>query len=160
KTSRVARSCAGEPCHILDRRLADKPRDVSKTEVSKPVDPPVSGPPNRSRLGEILLADGRINKSQLEHALEQQVAQKRPLGQILTKLHYVTDEVMREALGRQLNIPYVDLDNMLIDRELARVINRGYAKRHMLVPVAQRGSLLTVVMDDPTAQSVIDDLGR
>jgi type IV pilus assembly protein PilB len=107
-----------------------------------------------------LLADGRINKSQLEHALEQQVAQKRPLGQILTKLHYVTDEVMREALGRQLNIPYVDLDNMLIDRELARVINRGYAKRHMLVPVAQRGSLLTVVMDDPTAQSVIDDLGR
>jgi type IV pilus assembly protein PilB len=107
-----------------------------------------------------LLADGRLNKSQLEHALEQQIAQKRPLGQILTKLHYVTDEVMREALGRQLNIPYVDLDNMLIDRELARVINRGYAKRHMLVPVAQRGSLLTVVMDDPTAQSVIDDLGR
>ncbi len=107
-----------------------------------------------------MLADGRLNKSQLEHALEQQIAQKRPLGQILTKLHYVTDEVMREALGRQLNIPYVDLDNMLIDRELARVINRGYAKRHMLVPVAQRGSLLTVVMDDPTAQSVIDDLGR
>lgn len=124
------------------------------------MDSPVSGPPSRSRLGEILLADGRLNKSQLEHALEQQIAQKRPLGQILTKLHYVTDEVMREALGRQLNIPYVDLDNMLIDRELARVINRGYAKRHMLVPVAQRGSLLTVVMDDPTAQNVIDDLGR
>ena len=117
-------------------------------------------PSGRSRLGEILLADGRITKTQLEHALEQQVAQHRPLGQILTKLHYVTDEVMRQALGRQLNIPYVDLENMLLDRELARVINRGYAKRHALVPIAQNGSMLTVVMDDPTARDVVDDLGR
>jgi len=114
----------------------------------------------RSRLGEILLADGRITQSQLDTALALQKEQRLPLGQVLTKLHYVSDEVMRQALGRQLNIPYVDLENILIDRELARTINRGYAKKHALVPVARNGSLLTVVMDDPTASSVIDDLAR
>ncbi len=123
------------------------------------VDSPVPTP-ERSRLGEILIADGLLTKTQLDHALDQQLTQKKPLGQILTKLHYVTDEVMRQALGRQLNVPYVDLENMLIDRELARIINRGYAKRHALVPVAKSGSILTVVMDDPTARSVVDDLGR
>ena len=114
----------------------------------------------RSRLGEILLADGLITQSQLDTALVLQKEQRLPLGQVLTKLHYVSDEVMRQALGRQLNIPYVDLENILIDRELARTINRGYAKKHALVPVARSGSLLTVVMDDPTASSVIDDLAR
>jgi type IV pilus assembly protein PilB len=116
--------------------------------------------PTRSRLGEILLADGRITQNQLDTALEQQKERRLPLGQILTKLHYVTDEVMRQALGRQLNIPYVDLENMVIDRDLARTINRGYAKRHALVPVARSGTLLTVVMDDPSARAVVDDLAR
>lgn len=99
--------------------------------------PPVSGPspsPGPSRLGEILLADGQINQNQLDHALEQQAVHRLPLGQVLTKLHYVTDEVMRQALGRQLNIPYVDLENMVIDRELSRAINRGYAKNTRSCP--------------------------
>ncbi len=114
----------------------------------------------RSRLGEILLADGSITQEQLDHALEQHVAQRRPLGQVLTRLHYVSDEVVRQALGRQLNVPYVDLENMILDRDLARVINRGFAKRHALVPIARKGTLLTVVMDDPTALDVVADLGR
>ena len=128
--------------------------------------PVESSPPSpqpaaqRSRLGEILLADGQITASQLATALELQKEQRVPLGQVLTKLHYVTDEVMRQALGRQLNIPYVDLENTVIDRELAKTINRGYAKRHALVPIARSGNLLTVVMDDPTARPVVDDLSR
>jgi hypothetical protein len=105
-------------------------------------------------------ADGRITQSHLDTALALQKEQRLPLGQVLTKLHYVTDEVMRQALGRQVNIPYVDLENILIDRELARAINRGYAKKHALVPLARNGKILTVVMDDPTANAVIDDLAR
>ena len=131
------------------------------TSPAEPSPIPASAPaPARSRLGEILLADGRITQSQLDTALAVQKEQRLPLGQVLTKLHYVTDEVMRQALGRQVNIPYVDLENILIDRELARAINRGYAKKHALVPLARNGKILTVVMDDPTANAVIDDLAR
>jgi type IV pilus assembly protein PilB len=49
---------------------------------------------------------------------------------------------------------------MDLDRALARVINRNYARRHMLVPVSCTGPVLTVSMNDPTNQAVIDDLTR
>jgi hypothetical protein len=80
------------------------------------------------------------------------------MGQVLVKLADGADEVMRQELARQLHVPYVDLEQMIVDRTLARLINRSYAKRHLLLPVAQLGRTLTVAMDDPTARSVVDDL--
>ena len=115
-------------------------------------------PPARHRLGEILLADGSITEAQLEHALTQQESVKLPLGKILLKLNYVTDETMRQALSKQLKIPFIDLEKVTLDRRLARVINRSYARRHSVLPIAQVGRTLTVAMDDPTAAGVIDEL--
>lgn len=114
----------------------------------------------RSKLGEILVENGAITVSQLEHALSEQASLKLPLGQILLKLDYITDETMRQALGLQLNVPYLDLENVMIDRGLARVINPTYAKKHSLLPVATVGRTLTVAMDDPTATSTVQDLSR
>ena len=115
-------------------------------------------PPGRGRLGEILLASDAVTEAQLEHALAQQESLKLPLGKILLKLNYVTDETMRQALAKQLNIPFIDLEKVTIDRRLARVINRSYARRHSVLPIAQVGRTLTVAMDDPTAAAVIDEL--
>ena len=112
----------------------------------------------RGRLGEILVEFGAITEAQLEHALAQQANLKMPLGKVLLKLNYVTDETVRQALSKQLNIPYIDLEKVTLDRQLARVINRSYARRHSLLPIAQVGRTLTVAMDDPTAAAVIDEL--
>jgi len=114
----------------------------------------------RPRLGDVLLRSGSITPERLADALAQQRVRHRPLGQILVQLGFVTDETMRQALGIQLNIAYLDLDRMDIDRALARVVNRNYARRHLLVPVSCVGAVLTVSMSDPTNQSVIDDLTR
>ena len=114
----------------------------------------------RTRIGELLLATGAITQQQLDHALAQQISLKLPLGKVLLKLDYITDETMRQALSAQLNVPYVDLDTVTIDRKLARVLNGSDARRHSLRPLAQVGRTRTVVMDDPTAGAVIDDLMR
>jgi type IV pilus assembly protein PilB len=114
----------------------------------------------RSRLGEILVAAGTITQTQLKHALVQQKTMKLPLGELLVKLNFVTDELMRQALSIQLNVPYVDLDQVNVDRDLARMINRNYARRHSLLPLALIGRTLTVAMNDPTRKSVIDELQR
>jgi type IV pilus assembly protein PilB len=90
----------------------------------------------------------------------QQASLKLPLGKVLLKLEYITDETMRQALSAQLNVPFIDLEKVTIDRSLARLINRSYARRHSLLPIAQVGRTLTVAMDDPTAEAVIDDLMR
>jgi type II secretory ATPase GspE/PulE/Tfp pilus assembly ATPase PilB-like protein len=114
----------------------------------------------RPRLGEVLIRSGILSTDQLDHALEQQKKVKLPLGQVLVKLGYVSDEAMRQALSVQLNIPFLDLDRFAIDRDLAKIINASYARRHMLVPVSVAGQTLTVAMDDPTHHSVIEELSR
>jgi len=57
------------------------------------------------------------------------------------------------------NISLVDLNSVVPDRQLARVIARGYAKRHTLVPLSQEGRSLTVALADPNA-AVVEDLAR
>lgn len=120
----------------------------------------LGAPAERCRLGEILLANHAITAQQLEHALAQQGSLNLPLGAVLVKLDYVTDDTMRQALSRQLNVPFIDLETVTIDRQLAHVINRSYARRYSVLPIAQVSRTLTVAMDDPTDGTVIDELMR
>jgi type IV pilus assembly protein PilB len=108
----------------------------------------------------VLLRNGAVTADQLSHALTLQQKEALPLGQLLVKLGYVSDDTVRQALGRQANVSYIDLDRMALDRSLSRVVNSNYARRHGLVPVAQVKQTLTVCMDDPTNRSVIEDLTR
>jgi type IV pilus assembly protein PilB len=112
----------------------------------------------RPKLGEVLIRHGAVTPSQLAHALDQQKKVSAPLGQTLIKLGHLTEETFRQALCVQLDIPYIDLDNLSLDRDLSRIINRNYARRHALVPVARGAGSLTVCMDDPTNRKTIEEL--
>jgi type IV pilus assembly protein PilB len=92
----------------------------------------------RPKLGEVLVKSGAIDTAQLQRALQEQSTLRLPLGETLVKLGYLTEEVMRQALCLQLNVPYLDLDRLNIDAGLARVVNRSYARRHHLVPWTTR----------------------
>lgn len=116
--------------------------------------------PPHTRLGELLVRTGAITEDQLTRALAAQRANPRPIGQTLLGLGYVTDEAMRQALGAQLNVPYIDLDRVAIDRGLSDLIDREFAERHHLMPVARIGPTLTVAMDDPTAASIVAELTK
>ena len=114
----------------------------------------------RPQLGEVLLRHGVITREQLDHGLATQRKTRGALGQILIKLRYVDDASVRQALAVQLDIPYVDLDRMTLDRGLSKIINASYARRHNVVPIAVVGQMLTVCMDDPTKRTLVDDLTR
>jgi putative toxin-antitoxin system antitoxin component (TIGR02293 family) len=115
-------------------------------------------PAGRLRLGEILVAGGAVTSEQLERALAEQPRLQLPLGQTLLHLGYTTDEVMRQALSSQLGVPYIDLQNVIIDRSLADLLDRDFARQHALFPVARIGRTLTVAMDDPTQTAVVEEL--
>lgn len=112
------------------------------------------------RLGELLVRDGVLTRPQLDYALVQQATLGLPIGAILVRLTYVTDEAMHRALGRQLGVGYVDLEHAPVDRGLARIINRSYARHHALMPIACAGRTLTIAMEDPRARDVVEEIGR
>ena len=114
----------------------------------------------RPRLGQLLLRNGSITEAQLQIGLQRHVQQRRPLGEVLVTSGFVTDDAVRQALAVQLNIPYLDLDQVWLDRSLARVINKNYARRHSLVPVSATRQTLTISMNDPTDTAIIEELSQ
>ena len=128
------------------------------TSPSRSKRAPGGGP--KRRLGEILVAGGAVTAEQLAHALSEQGDRQLPLGQTLIALGYTTDEVMRQALSSQLGVPYIDLKNVIIDKTLAPLLDREFARQHVLFPVARVGQMITVAMDDPTASQVVEDVAR
>lgn len=112
----------------------------------------------RTRLGEILVAQGAITREQLEFALEEQQRTGLRLGEILVRRSFLTDEAMKQALCTALGLAFVDLDNLMVDRSLVRLVPVEEARSRGLVPVSQLGHVLTVAMEDPTDRETVETL--
>lgn len=112
----------------------------------------------RPRLGEVLIRSGVLTREHLEIALDHQKRAGLRLGEVLVGLRFITEETMRQALCIQHNIPYINLDNVTVDRSLAKIINKKYAQKHQVVPIARIGDTVTLVMDDPTDMQVVKEL--
>ncbi len=110
------------------------------------------------RIGEILVKNKMITKEQLEIALTHQKKTGRRLGETIVELNYATEEAVRQALCAQLNIPFIEVDKIAIDHSLTRLINKNYAKEHLVIPLAKIGNILSLAMDDPTDIAVIKEL--
>lgn len=112
----------------------------------------------RQRLGDILVHSGAISEHELNLAVEHQRQTDLRLGEVLIKFNFISEELMRKTLSTQLNIPYVNLKDVSIDRSLSKVINKNYAKKHNIVPLARVGDTITLAMDDPTSYLLVEEL--
>jgi type II secretory ATPase GspE/PulE/Tfp pilus assembly ATPase PilB-like protein len=112
----------------------------------------------RARLGEILVKSKTITGEQLEIALSYQKTTGLPLGEMLIKLNYINEQTTQQALCKQLNIPFVDLDKLTIDPSLRKLINKSYAKNNRVVPIANIGNTITLAMDEPTNTAIVKEL--
>jgi MSHA biogenesis protein MshE len=66
-------------------------------------------PPQKVRLGDLLIQQGLLTEEQLKTALDEQKRTGRKLGRVFVESGYVTEEGISQALARQLRIPFVDL---------------------------------------------------
>ena len=111
-----------------------------------------------SKLGDILLKSREINRTQLEAALVEQRRTQQPLGEVLLRLGYISEERLRLALCRQLHIRFFNLDTIILDPTLRNLVSEKFAMKHRAVPVSRIGNLLVLAIDDPTQSRLIDDL--
>ncbi|MFH1776960.1 MAG: ATPase, T2SS/T4P/T4SS family [Candidatus Omnitrophota bacterium] len=111
-------------------------------------------------LGEMLIEAGLIDAEQLQKALKEQRKIGRRLGQTLVELGYISQEDLIIVLGRQLNIPHIDLKNYSIKPELAKLISENMCRRHEMIPLDKVGNTLTIGMADPLNIFAIDEVQR
>ncbi len=101
------------------------------------------------RLGDILIAKGWINQSQLEAALAAQGNERGMLGQIIVRRGLITLEQLGEALSVQYKVPYFDIIPQAINPQVARLLPERLARKSACVPVGVSGSRLQLAMVAP-----------
>jgi MSHA biogenesis protein MshE len=116
--------------------------------------------PGKVRLGELLVQQKLISQDQLAFALDQQKRSGRKLGRVLVDNAFVTEEHISEALGKQLNIPFINLKYYNINAEKIRLLPESQARRFRAIVLEERNGLLLVGMADPTDLSAFDEITR
>ncbi len=108
--------------------------------------------PPKKRLGELLIDEGILTPDQLEIALLEQKTSgsKDPLGKILVRLGFVSEEIIRDQLGRSLGHESIDLEHWVPDPKALAFIDQETARRLRIVPVAfdEQARQLVVAMHD------------
>jgi len=113
-----------------------------------------------ARLGEVLLKAGHITAAQLEEGLELQRGTPLRIGQMLVRLGWLRETTMRDALCMQLNVNFVDIDAIAIDRDLVRLVPETFARQYCVLPLCRVDDVVVVAMDDPGQVDVITALER
>ena len=116
--------------------------------------------PEKIRLGDLLIEQKLITQEQLQFALDEQKRNGRKLGRVLADNHFISEEEISESLAKQLNIPYVNLKNYVLNLELVRRLPENQARRFRALPLEElKGGGVLVGMADPTDTLALDELG-
>ncbi|MBI4937729.1 MAG: type II/IV secretion system protein [Nitrosomonadales bacterium] len=116
--------------------------------------------PEKIRLGDLLVQQKLLSQEQLAFALEEQKRGGRKLGRVLVDNAFVSEEQISEALGKQLNIPHINLKYYNASLEVARRLSESQARRFRALVLEERNGALLVGMADPTDLFAFDESSR
>lgn len=102
-----------------------------------------------NRLGDMLVESGAITEAQLRQALELQAGSGERLGTVLQAHGFITERQLIDTLMNQVGVEYVDLNSLSIPSEMAQILPKNVAKKHMVVPVKASRTDVHLAMADP-----------
>ncbi|MBC7710529.1 MAG: type II secretion system ATPase GspE [Rhizobacter sp.] len=105
----------------------------------------------RLRLGEILLARGKVSEDELDRVLRLQAASSRPekLGSLLTTLGVVSARDIAQALAAQADLPYVETSAFPEMPILEERISARFLRDSRALPIEEDEDTLTLAVADP-----------
>jgi MSHA biogenesis protein MshE len=117
-------------------------------------------PPQRIRLGDLLIQEGLLTDEQLQSALAEQKRSGRKLGRIFVDSGYVTEEGIAKALARQLRAEFVDLRSFQPKPQLIKLLPEAQARRFRAIVLDESDGTLRVGFADPTDIAAYDEVSR
>ena len=112
-----------------------------------------------AKIGEMLLKGNLISQEQLRAALDTQKKTKERIGLVLVKSGFIKEQELLSFLGRQFNVPVVDLSRYEINPEVVRLLPEEMVQKHLALPINRVGAKLIVAVADPSNMAIIDAIG-
>ncbi len=126
------------------------------------VDPATAAPPERRRLGDVLIERDLLTRDQLEQVLEVQRKltgkDRKRLGQLIVEMGFLTERQVAEALAELLALELVDGNDFAVPMEVARLLPRQVAERAHVLVLGRTHDGLRVATADPTNVVALDDV--
>jgi MSHA biogenesis protein MshE len=110
------------------------------------------------RLGELLIQQQIVSENQLAEALAEQKRTGRKLGRVLNDLGLLSEAALHEVLAKHLQVPFVDLKQVRIDREAVKLLPEPLARRYRALILQRDDRGLLIGMADPSDLHAYDEL--
>lgn len=100
------------------------------------------------KLGDMLVQAGLITSDQLDKALLEQKNTGAKLGSCLVKMGFITEDAITAFLGKQLNLPTVNLSSAELDPQVLKLIPAEIAQKFQVMPIKRTGRTLFLAMSN------------
>jgi L-seryl-tRNA(Ser) seleniumtransferase len=117
---------------------------------------PVRFAPHTKPLAQLLVESGDIQVEQVNEAILVQEQQGGLLGQILRQRGTCTDEVIVNALLKQMQVTDIQCEEIYAPLDVLKLVPREQCDSEKLCPFERLGKLLCVVMGNPLNRSAIN----
>ncbi len=110
------------------------------------------------RLGDILKDRGMVSESDIEKALKIGKEKQLRIGEALIELGAITEDGIMWSLAEQLNINFIRVADQEIDLDVVHMLPEKMEREHLLLPLSLIGDELTLVVNDPLQDNVIQEV--
>jgi len=114
----------------------------------------------QEKLLSLLVDEGLVQQSVIDETKSDAVKSNQPVLKVLTEKGAVDDELLTHAIAQVSGVPYVNLQNTLIDEKILELLPIEIAERFMAVPLAEVQNRLAVAMLDANNVQAVDYLAN
>jgi len=107
-------------------------------------------------IGTLLLEYGLITDNDLKEGIRHQEKTGLRLGEALAKLGKVTMEDIDYVLSKQLDIPFVIVDDINVNPDLLSKFDKIFLLQNKVLPLHESDDQISIALEDPFNRSAID----
>ncbi len=109
-------------------------------------------------LSELLRERNLVGPEQFRELQEEHERTGKPLSQVIIDFGLVSEEQLLRAVAEHLNLEYLSLEDIDIDKAVLRIMPSSVARMYSAVPVAIAGNTVTVAVMDPYNPQLVGEL--
>ena len=109
-------------------------------------------------LSELLRERNLVGPEQFRELQEEHERTGKPLSQIIIDFGLMSEEQLLRAVAEHLNLEYISLDDIDIDKAVLRIMPSSVARMYSAVPVSIAGNTVTVAVMDPYNPQLVGEL--